>query len=36
MNNRILNTTQNNEDNFSFLLNRIEPYLIQKFKNQKG
>jgi hypothetical protein len=36
MNSRVLNTTQNNEDNFSFLLNKIEPYLIKKFKNQNG
>jgi hypothetical protein len=36
MNSRVLNTTQNNEDNFSILLNKIEPYLIKKFKNQNG
>jgi len=36
MNSRVLNTTQNNEDNFNILLNKIEPYLIKKFKNQNG
>ena len=36
MNSRVLNTTQNNDDNFSILLNKIEPYLIKKFKNQNG
>ena len=36
MNSRVYNTTQNNDDNFSFLLNKIEPYLIKKFKNQNG
>lgn len=36
MNSRVLNTTQNNEDNFSIILNKIEPYLIKKFKNQNG